>query len=100
MDAKSRADFINAVADSTVKVCPKCQTSNDPKAKFCETCGEKFELKAEKQDTNPFASVEPINTEKLSNEIQEEQKEAESVFAKGLPEWSIEPPQLMIRRKK
>ena len=63
------------------------------------------------EDTNnPFAPVE----ESTNNEPAEasapafapaapqknvKYKEAPSAFAEGLPEWSIEPPQVMVRRR-
>ena len=93
MNAKSKADFINAVAAGTVIPCPKCGTSNVSDVKFCTACGAELNVPQEKQNSTPaFAPVkEPIVTA--------ETVESNDVFAQGLPEWSIEPPQVMVRRR-
>lgn len=39
MDAKSRANFINSVAGDQKVPCPKCNTLNDAKSRFCIICG-------------------------------------------------------------
>lgn len=100
MDAKSRANFINSVADGKVRVCQKCQLPNEPNSIFCASCGQKLQEETKKQDASPFATVEATKKEKILIETQKSYSESDSVFAKGLPEWSIEPPQIMIRRKK
>lgn len=115
MDAKSRANFINSVGTGKVKVCPKCQTPNKIDASFCGMCGEKFEQVIEKMSTastnseNPFVPVSASEEIAATMESKDERnarvtigidRESESVFAAGLPNWSIEPPQILVRRKK
>ena len=46
MDAKSRANFINAVADGTTVPCPKCGRGNKPGSRFCAGCGAELEASA------------------------------------------------------
>ena len=48
------------------------------------------EVKAEEPEVKAPEAVKPVN-----NYV-----EPESVFAQGLPEWSVEPPQVVVRRRK
>lgn len=108
MDAKSRANFINSIANGQNIPCPKCNTLNEADSKFCVACGTPLEKKAE--DINvPFVPVRKMEEEKEVIDNKEpvkkvapiqEYKEPESVFAKGLPVWDIEPPQVMVRRRR
>ena len=149
MDARSKASFINAVADGQLLVCPNCQFGNPLDSRFCIKCG--HQLKENKPvDTAPaFASVEetpavsqspaftsveetpavsqsPAFTsveetpavsqspafaaveEKAAKTkapafasvpVVQEEEEPKSAFAQGLPEWSLEPPMMVVRRK-
>lgn len=108
MDAKSRANFINSVAGGQNIPCPKCNTLNEPNSKFCISCGTPLEKKVESNPV-PFTPVKKVEEVKPKEEYKEPVKvikpvevyeEPESVFAEGLPEWSIEPPQVMVRRKR
>lgn len=114
MDAKSRANFINSIAGGQNVPCPKCSTLNEAGSKFCSSCGNALEVKNENNDI-PFAPVKKAEEEKKVEEVKKvseplkpvkpvkpvvEYVEPESVFAQGLPEWSIEPPQVMVRRKR
>lgn len=74
MDPKSRADFIKSMAEKEtgdVKTLPKDNSEDKSKAAF-----------------------EPVKAETV------EAEELESAFAEGLPEWSILPPQIVVRRKR
>ena len=125
MDAKERASFINSVgnttentaknaaeniADNTAgKKCPKCGAENVEEAMFCASCGTPLHEKSQKAAmTEPaFQSVQEkvqqpvqeVPQEKVQQPVQEVSQEPESAFAKGLPEWDMVPPQVMIRRK-
>ena len=107
MDAKLRANFINSVATGGDVPCPKCNTLNEADAKFCATCGSSLVKKEESSDV-PFAPVKKVEeVKKAAAEapakaapIVEKYTEPESVFAEGLPSWDIEPPQVMVRRKR
>ena len=94
MDAKSRADFINSVASGTNVACPKCGTNNKSDSKFCISCGAEIAVPQEAQNNAPaFAPAQeaPAKAEKYV--------EPNNIFAQGLPNWSIEPPQVMVRRR-
>ena len=104
MDARSKASFINAVADGQLLVCPNCQFGNPLDSRFCIKCG--HQLKENKPvDTAPaFASVEetPAVSQSpafASVPVVQEEEEPKSAFAQGLPEWSLEPPMMVVRRK-
>lgn len=119
MDAKSKANFINSVAAGQEIECPKCQTKNKANGKFCIGCGEKLEAipAAPVENKTPFATIDDDKKETVV--VEEKAVEApvaapvekvvektvvyvepESVFAQGLPEWSVEPPQVVVRRKR
>ena len=134
MDARSKASFVNAVADGQLLVCPNCQFGNPLASRFCIKCG--HQLKENKPvDTAPaFASVEETpavsqspaftsveetpavsqspafasveETPAVSQSpafasvpVVQEEEEPKSAFAQGLPEWSLEPPMMVVRRK-
>lgn len=117
--AKNAAENI---ADNTAgKKCPKCGAENVEEAMFCASCGTPLHEESQKADmTEPaFQSVQeevqqpvqeapkesvrqPVqeaSQEKVQQPVQEVPQEPESAFAKGLPEWDMVPPQVMIRRK-
>ena len=95
MDAKSRANFINSVAAGNSVSCPKCGTANEQDSKYCISCGaELSEPQTTQTNTPVFEQIKeqeaPVQTSQYA--------EPNNVFAKGLPDWSIEPPQVMVRR--
>ena len=119
MDARSKASFVNAVADGQLLVCPNCQFGNPLDSRFCIKCG--HQLKENKPvDTAPafataeetpavsqspaFSSVEEKSSKVkapafVSVPVAQEEEEPKSAFAQGLPEWSLEPPMMVVRRK-
>lgn len=101
MDAKSKAAFINSVAAGDQKPCPKCNQLNSASAKFCRFCGQKLEENAQAAP-EPVKVPEPVQTPSSAPVFEpvEERNEPVSVFAEGLPDWNIEPPQIMVRRKR
>ena len=95
MDAKSRADFINSVASGTNVPCPKCGTNNESDSKFCISCGAEITVSQEGQNsTSAFDAVKEVVPDKTVKYV-----EPNNVFAQGLPDWSIEPPQVMVRSR-
>lgn len=93
MDAKSRANFINSVAAGTEISCPKCGARNESDSKFCIDCGAEITV-PQANDTPAFEQAkEAAAPAKAPKYV-----EPNNVFAEGLPEWSIEPPQVMVRR--
>lgn len=79
MDAKSKANFINSIADGQETACPECEAEN---GKEMVNDAPAFAPASESVAPKAVKYVEPTN-----------------VFAQGLPEWSIEPPQVMVRRR-
>lgn len=108
MDAKSKANFINSIAGGQNIPCPKCNNLNEADAKFCTSCGTKLVRKIEEDNVpvTPLKKVEKVkqfeDNKELVNQTApvQEYKEPESIFAEGLPSWNIEPPQVMVRRKR
>lgn len=129
MDAKMKANFINSVASGNQIPCPSCNAANDADAKFCAFCGaaitQPITQSAGQQAVEPvtpssaapFASISPepvptpvnlaINETAATAEVFTEREKTiepvptvpENRFAEGFPSWSIEPPQIMVRRK-
>lgn len=93
MDAKSKANFINSVVSGTSIPCPKCGTSNKSDAKFCISCGAEITVSKETQNSTP--AFEPV---KEASAKAVKYVAPGNAFAHGLPDWSIEPPQVMVRR--
>ena len=96
MNPKSKANFINSIAAGQTIPCPRCGAANRPTDAHCIACG--AELAAPKTTTNntpAFASVAnaPVGG-KTARYV-----EPVSVFADGLPEWDIVPPQVVVRRR-
>ena len=96
MNARSKADFINSVAGGMIP-CPNCQKLNEPDSKFCEACGTRL-VKPEEPKPEATPAFEPVKKTEIKQEVV--YHEPESVFAKGLPDWDMVPPQVMVRRKK
>lgn len=93
MDAKSRAKFINSVTSGTNISCPKCGTNNQSDSKFCVSCGAEITISKEAQNSTPTFADAKETAVKGAKYV-----EPNNVFAQGLPSWSIEPPQVMVRR--
>lgn len=85
MNAKMKADFINSVAAGKMIPCPKCDSANTPGSKCCAVCGASLVSKGV-----AFDSVD----EQVTETVQEV-----PVFAEGLPDWDIVPPQIMVKRR-
>lgn len=94
MDAKSKANFINSVASGANIPCPKCGVSNKAGSNFCISCGTKISTPQVSPDNAPADATVQEAPAKVSKYI-----EPSNVFAHGLPDWSIEPPQVMVRRR-
>ena len=134
MDAKSKANFINAVASGDIIPCRECGTRNKSDSKFCISCGRELSPAAAQsstaafaavtEETKPsdtavasvaqnntsptsaFAPVTPQETPAFAVESRQtnapvstvQYVEPSKAFALGLPEWSIEPPLVPVRR--
>jgi len=96
MDAKSKANFINSIVGGQEIPCPECGTLNEADSKFCLSCGKELSATKETDNTPAFAPAEePVEKAKP---VTVKYVEPSNVFAQGLPEWSIEPPQVVVRR--
>lgn len=126
MDAKAKADFINSVAGGQGIPCPKCNGLNKAGSNFCVYCGSPLGNKSEKNHSvdepvkneadvkkeHVSEKVLPVpetvidteetvtNNRKEKTESYEEYEESESIFAEGLPDWDMVPPQVVVRRKR
>ncbi len=98
MDAKSKANFINSVADGQSVVCPQCGAQNQAGSKFCITCGQPIEA-AKPADAAPAFAPAAEPEAAAAPEKKVKYVEPDNVFAQGLPDWSIEPPQVLVRRR-
>lgn len=113
MDAKSRANFINSVASGAIIPCPKCGTGNTSDSRFCIYCGTEIAAYKSTQNTQAsapaFAPISDAEDECVcdvdtSDDVEnvyvsdDRYVEPNNVFAQGLPDWTIEPPQVMVRR--
>lgn len=111
MNAKDRSNFINSVQNETAEklVCSACGAEIMTGDKFCDNCGaevgiNKTESLREKASVNRVREPAVKLTEKVKQRVSNKQSEAyvepANIFALGLPEWSIEPPQVVVRRKR
>lgn len=94
MDAKTKANFINSVAAGTNIPCSKCGASNIPDSKFCVSCGGELDVPNAVNTPAFKPAKETAASAKPSKYV-----EPNNAFADGLPAWSIEPPQIMVRRR-
>lgn len=125
MTVKAKVDFINAVANGSKIPCSECGSENKPEARFCTICGNALvtPVVSEKKSVNPAVVKEepaavvekplkPIIMPKKNNETPTPQKPAaepqavaasgyedKSAFANGLPAWTLEPPQVLVKRR-
>lgn len=95
MDAKAKANFINSVSSGNTMPCPVCGNVNENDCKFCASCGFNFE-NAGLEEISATAERASVQKNMKANKYEE----PEYVFAQGLPDWSVEPPQVMVRRHK
>lgn len=100
MDAKSKANFINSVAGGQKVPCPNCNALNEADSLFCFSCGTKLEgiANAGEAGASRRASARPAF--QMAAPALVDEPEEISVFAEGLPDWDIVPPQVMVRRKR
>lgn len=100
MDAKSKANFINSVANGQVVPCPVCGAQNAPDSKFCISCGSELAAGSAARAENAAPAFQTVADDSSRSEVNMgKYKEPESVFADGLPSWDIVPPQVMVRRR-
>lgn len=78
MDTNKTSDSIRKAAAGNTSGCPYCGAENKPGDRFCGICGKEMhpEQKGLKKDFSD-----------------------NRIFAQGLPDWSLEPPQVVVRRR-
>lgn len=99
----------NKVQENPFEICPGTYSSSE-ELKQIEF--ESEDVKGNVLDTvleSPFAAEKTIDKEVslekpvvmpfIAIEQEEEEEEEDSVFAQGLPEWDMLPPQIMVRRR-
>ena len=99
---------MNNAQQSDSNTCPSCGKRNDAQAKFCNFCGNSL---ASQNSDNSFAPAfspieesaggsEPTSAESAQELVPEEmENDTLAIFADGLPQWDIVPPQIMVRRR-
>lgn len=99
MDAKSKAEFINSVAENKTIICKNCGAKNEPGSMFCFSCGTK--LNQEESKSEPaFNQADTAKTDDApQSAVADNYNEPDAVFADGLPDWDIIPPQVVVRRR-
>ena len=113
MEAKDKISFINSIEETFF--CSQCGTQNPKDARFCQNCGYEInvmqqmeqpmfeeivvESNASQENTTfrPTKQLPPLEFKRIDfnpgNEVEED-----TVFATGFPDWSIEPPMVVVRR--
>ena len=98
MDARSKAEFINSVAANNTLTCQRCGATNEPDSMFCISCG--AALKQESPKTEPaFSQTKEEKANAAPSSVPVAYDEPEAIFADGLPDWDILPPQVVVRRR-
>ena len=95
MNPKNKASFINSIASGKNSVCPVCGAATRPTDQTCVTCGAALSTQKTTGNAPAFASV----SSSPAPEKRVQYTEPAAVFADGLPEWDIVPPQVMVRRR-
>ncbi len=99
MDSKSKANFINSVADGKVIPCTVCGTENDSNDKNCTVCGSKLISKIDLSKKDEKTAFNKIDNDASEVNKDKEQNFEKSILADGLPSWDIMPPQVVVRRR-
>lgn len=92
MDTNGRINLINSISKAEVHICPNCGAVNRAENNYCNTCGSKINIS---QNTNKAPAFGQIK----ESDMPIKYKEPSAIFAQGLPSWSIEPPQVVVRRR-
>lgn len=99
---------MNNAHQSDINICSSCGKQNNAQAKFCNFCGNSLDSQNLDNSLVPaFSSVEesvggsePTAAEPSQELVAEEvENDTLAIFADGLPQWDIVPPQIMVRRR-
>lgn len=125
MTVKSKVDFLNAVASGNKIPCPECGSENKAEARFCTICGnalvkpvvtenkpvevaiaKKVETAVDEKVFQPTIMIKKSSEAPVKPKIQAEAQaiatsifEEKSALADGLPQWTLEPPQVLVKRR-
>lgn len=104
MNAKSKADFIHAVAGGGKIPCPNCNTLNEADSKFCITCGTKLVRPESKPEEDlPFQKVDqdpPVQKPEGDLPFRKVEPPAEPVTETAQKEVPFQTVQMQNRRLK
>lgn len=107
MDNITGKALIDAIKVGKIKICPSCGKQNSIENDFCEACGRRLKGQDEVQKVAFKSVTEDENREadkikdiKVQFMAPIEIDEQHNAFAEGLPDWSVEPPQVVVRRTK
>lgn len=92
---ETNSNNVNSAINGDIIFCLKCGAKNKVGYAYCRICGERL-VSAKSNDLNVSSRRESRNMEQVNNEVENNNALA---FAQGLPEWSLEPPQIMVRRR-
>lgn len=109
MTIEERSVFKTIKKETPDRFCTVCGTVIGVDAKFCTKCGTLLKPSGNsavtEQKNTPFQTVDMKSgdskkIETHSENVQAEGKKKVNLFAQGLPDWNIEPPQVVVRRKR
>lgn len=92
---EANAKFVNSAANGSIMSCPVCGAGNDAGCNYCHSCGNKLTFSQNSISSNSPQKEEVKFMDQSENNTE---KNKDLAFAQGLPEWSLEPPQMMVRR--
>ena len=102
MSAKAKIDFINSVANGKKTSCPNCNSVIEQGTEFCTVCGAKLEFKSSSESSRNLSLSKDNGTgfDVINPSKQTSIEAPKGIFAEGLPEWNLEPPQVVVRRRR
>lgn len=93
---ETNTQFVNSGAYDSIISCLVCGAENDASSNYCQSCGNKLTF-LQNDVLSDLSQKENVNKSMIQSD-DNIQKNEDLVFAQGLPEWSLEPPQMMVRR--
>jgi predicted amidophosphoribosyltransferase len=93
--------IVAVTADNGIVICPICGKEQKSNREICISCGAEFDYDGsrvvKKASVVKETSTQPEGAAQVTTVFQ--YIEPSPAFASGLPEWSIEPPVIAVRRK-
>lgn len=82
-----------------IKLCPQC--GHEMNEEVCEFCQDRNKVDTVINENIPFQNIPAKHKQVVVNfsNIIEDGDEKASYYAEGLPNWSLLPPQRMVRKK-